>query len=118
MESVLSQKPAEIFSAEFLTEFTAGTFTAFEFMQTGFSKNRLRAFDQAAPIRIYQGDADIVVTEPMTAELVTELKKGNAKLEYIVVPGGGHTDIAFSYLASPQSRTDEAIAWFDSLTSP
>lgn len=118
LESVLSQKPAEIFSAKFLTEFSTGTFTAFGFMQTGFSKNRMRAFDQAAPIRIYQGDADVVVTEPATAELVAELQKGNAKIEYIVVPGGGHTDIAFSYLASPQSHTDEAIAWFDSLTSP
>ncbi len=118
LESVLSQTPTEIFSTEFLAEFGAGTFTTFGFMQTGFSKNRVRAFDQAAPIRIYQGDADVVVTKPATDELVAELQQGNVSLEYIVVPGGGHTDVAFSFLASPQSRTDEVIAWFDSLTSP
>jgi hypothetical protein len=33
------------------------------------------------------------------------------EVEYEVVPGGGHTDVAFGFVAYRQLRTDESIAW-------
>ncbi len=49
-----------------------------------------------------------------TDELVDELQANQVDIDYITVPDGGHTDVAFSVLAQSQLRTEEAIQWLKS----
>ena len=72
-------------------------------------------YAQTAPLWIYQGTADDVVLESATEELIDELRAGGVEVDYRVVPGGGHTDVAFNYLAAYQISTDEIIDRMDEL---
>jgi dipeptidyl aminopeptidase/acylaminoacyl peptidase len=47
--------------------------------------------------------------------MVDALKQNGVNIDYVVVPGGEHTNVAFHFLASRQLRTDDAIAWIRKL---
>ena len=111
LPTVVPQDPAELFDPSFLAAYRSGAFDAYPFLQRGFAANALGPYAQTAPLRLYQGDADTVVAEPYTRALVTALRDGGVDVDYQVVPGGTHTDVAFGYLAFTQSRTEEALTW-------
>ncbi len=106
-----SEKAEEIFSPAFLAEYRTAQWRQFSFMRTGFLQNRIGPYLQTAPLRIYQGKQDFVVPEYQTTALVENLKKGGIKLDYILLPSGSHTDIAFGFVAQKQIKTDESIQW-------
>jgi acetyl esterase/lipase len=107
----VGEDPSAIFSAPYLAAFQAGTLDGFPALAHGFAENRVKPFSQRVPLRIYQGDADDTVLKSGTDVLVETLRDGGVDVDYVVVPGGHHTDVAFSFLAYPQLRDDEAIAW-------
>ncbi len=100
-----------IFSSAFTEAFKTGDFSDYPFMEVGFSKNRVRSFTSDIPIRVYQGDVDEVVLKSSTDELVESLREKKPDIEYLIVPGGGHTNIAFSFLAFEQIRSAESLSW-------
>ena len=109
--SDLGETAAGIFSPEFLDAYRTGVWGAYASFHEWFGANRVGPYAQTAPLRIYQGDADDVVPEAWTAAMVAALRAGGVDVEYEVVPGGGHTDVAFGFVAYRQLRTDESIAW-------
>lgn len=102
---------AELFDADFLAAYAAADLSGYPALSEGFVANRVRGFVQTAPLRIYQGTADTTVIEPHTKELVDELSSAGLDVDYVVVPNGGHVDLAFSFLAVQQLRTEEALGW-------
>ncbi len=107
----LGEDNAKIFNQDYIDAFKNGEFSNYYFLEKGFHENRVRAFKTEVPIRIYQGDLDAVVLREHTNELVAELKTLNPKIEYFTVAQGHHTDIAFSFLAVEQLRTEEVLKW-------
>ena len=73
--------------------------------------NRIRPWDDAPPLKVWQGAADATVPEAYTAELVAALEAGGMDVDYEVVPGVGHGQVAHGFLAVPQARTEESLAW-------
>lgn len=108
---VLGDDPAGIFDPVFVDAFRRGDFADYPFMSEGFRSNRLGPYPQTAPLRVYQGDADAVVLEAHTRALVDALRAGGVAVEYEVVPGAGHTDVAFGFVADDEARTDASVAW-------
>ena len=102
---------AKIFAPGFVSAFTSGSWGAFGIFGKAFAANRLAAYDQTAPLKIYQGDADTVVFEKSTRAFVDALRAGGDTVDYEVVAGGTHFDVAFGFLASVDLRTDASIAW-------
>jgi len=109
--NLVPQTPAALYHPDLITAFASGVFTGYPHIAQGFDTNRVRPYVQTAPLRIYQGDADTTVLEPDTREVVDALRGGGVMVDYVVVPGGSHTDVAFGYLAYRERRTDESIAW-------
>ncbi|MCA9557292.1 MAG: prolyl oligopeptidase family serine peptidase, partial [Myxococcales bacterium] len=108
---VLGSDPAQIFDPAYIQALRAADFTDYPFLDEGFRANRLGPYAQTAPLRIYQGDADTVVLEAHTRALVDALRAGGVDVEYEVVPGAGHIDLAFGFVADAQARTEQSIAW-------
>jgi dienelactone hydrolase len=102
---------AAVFSPEFLAAYRSGNWGAFGAFGEAFGKNRIAPYPQSAPLKIYQGSADAIVPEWATRQLVLELRAGGVTVDYDVVPGGGHTDVAFGFVAYQELRTNESIAW-------
>lgn len=102
---------AELFDADFLAAYAGADLSEYPALSEAFVANRVRGFVQTAPLRIYQGTADTTVIEPHTKELVDELSGAGLDIDYVVVPNGGHVDVAFSFLAVQQLRTEEALGW-------
>ena len=46
------------------------------------------------------------------------VRDGGVTVDYQVVPGGTHFDVAFGYVAFAELRTDESIAWVKGLLDP
>jgi pimeloyl-ACP methyl ester carboxylesterase len=113
--STVPQDPAEVFDAVFLKEFQSRSWSKYTAVHEAFEKNAIRGFKQTAPIRIYQGAADTIVPEAATRQMVETLKQNGVTVDYVVVPGGEHTNIAFHFLATRQLRTDDALAWLRKL---
>jgi acetyl esterase/lipase len=109
--SELGESAATIFSPGFLEAYRTGTWGEYASFHEWFGLNRIGPYAQTAPLKIYQGDADDVVPEAGTAALVAALRAGGVEVDYEVVAGGGHTDVAFGFVAYRQLRTDESIAW-------
>lgn len=107
----LGESAAGIFAPAFLAEYSTGAWDVYAPFHDWFGRNRVAPFEQTAPLRIYQGDADDTVLEPHTRAMVEALRAGGVEVEYEVVPGGGHTGVAFGFLAYPELRTEESIAW-------
>lgn len=100
-----------IFAPAFLDAYGSGEWGAYGAFGEWFEENRLGPYEQTAPLRIYQGSADAIVPETWTADLVEALRAGGVTVDYEVVFGGTHTDVAFGFVAESQHRTDESIAW-------
>jgi acetyl esterase/lipase len=113
--TAVPQDPAEVFDADFLNEYRSRSWSKYQPVHDAFEKNAIRGFSQPAPIRIYQGAADPIVPEAATRQMVDALKQNGVNIDYVVVPGGEHTNVAFHFLASRQLRTDDAIAWIRKL---
>lgn len=108
---VLGDDPVAIFDPAYIGALRDADFADYPFLAEGFGANRLGPYDQTAPLRIYQGDADTVVLEAHTRALVDALRAGGVEVEYEVVPGAGHIDLAFGFVADAQARTEESVAW-------
>ena len=100
-----------IFHPDFLDAYSRGDFSSYPFMQQGFADNALRSFELEAPVRIYQGTDDAVVPVEDIRELVGAFEAAGMNVELVEVSGGGHEDIAFGYLATPQSHTADSMDW-------
>lgn len=108
----LPDAPDLLFSPGFLAAYQAGAWgEKYALFGNGFAANRVVPFAQSAPIGIWQGDADGTVPKQATDGLVAALRAGGMEIEYTIVPGGGHTDTAFGFVASAERATDESIAW-------
>jgi dienelactone hydrolase len=113
--SQLPQDATQIFHAGLLQEWNSRSWKSYVALHDAFEANAVRPFPQPAPIRVYQGDADQDVPEAQTRQVVEALKAAGMKIDYQVVPGGAHGAVAFGYLAYPQLRTAESIAWVRAL---
>lgn len=112
---VVPQVRSELFNADFLTAYSTGDWGAYAEFGDYFADNRIVAFAQSAPLRIYQGDADETVLEADTAQMVAALRDGGVDVEYEVVEGGEHLNVAFGFVATNELRTEASIAWLRSL---
>ena len=109
--SSLGLERAKIFAPDFLRAYQSGEWGAYASFSEWFTKNRVKPYAQKAPLKIYQGDADPFVHEPATSAVVESLRAGGVVVDYEVVPGGSHTDVAFGVVTSAEKRTAESIAW-------
>jgi pimeloyl-ACP methyl ester carboxylesterase len=107
----LPHDPAQVFAPGLLAEYASGEWDVYREVHDAFVANAIGPYRQTAPLRVYQGDADDVVPEWATREVIEALRAGGVEVDYQVVPGGGHADVAFGFVATPQQRTDESIAW-------
>lgn len=108
---VIPTDPAAVFDPAFLAAYRSATLDEYPAIARGFRENRLTPYTQTAPLLVYQGTDDDVVLPFMTDALVASLREGDVEIDYRVVDGGAHDDIAFSFVAVPQSRAVEARAW-------
>jgi S-formylglutathione hydrolase FrmB len=107
----ISRNPAEVFSSGFLDEYTTGLWRDYTVIRDAFAANAVGPYTQTAPLRIYQGDADTTVPESDTRNLVEVLRAGGVSVDYRVVPGGTHTNVAFGFVAFDDLRLTESLAW-------
>jgi acetyl esterase/lipase len=107
----LPRRALELFAPPFLAAYRSGLWGPYRVFRDAFATNRVRPYRHAAPLRIYQGTADTAVPERATRQLAYTLARGGVRVEYEVVPGAGHLDTAFGFLASREHRTAESIAW-------
>lgn len=102
----------DLFDADFLAAYEGGNWGAdYAAFGAAFAANRVAPYEQTAPVAIWQGDADDTVLEWATAEVVASLVDAGMDVDYRVVPGGHHTDVAFGFVAEAQLRTDESLDW-------
>jgi pimeloyl-ACP methyl ester carboxylesterase len=105
-------RPAEVFSAALLQEYTTGSWSQFSAVHDRFEANRVRPWsDQTAPVAIWQGSDDTTVLPSMTEALVGDLRAGGVEVELFLVEGGTHTTSAFGFLAVHEVAMEESIAW-------
>lgn len=100
-----------IFDATFLNAYKTGVWGQYGFFHDKFTENRIVPYAQTAPLKVYQGTADDTVPEWATTALVANLRDGGVTVDYELVPDGGHVDVAFGFVAYPQARTAQSIAW-------
>jgi acetyl esterase/lipase len=102
----------QIFAPDFLRAYRAGMLPdSAAVFTSAFASNRIGPYTQTAPLSIWQGDADVSISEPDTAQLVSALRAGGVVVDYHVISGGQHTTTAFGFVAQHQLATDESIAW-------
>ncbi len=112
LAEVVGSSRDAVFTPAFQEAFRTGMWgTDYAAFADYFAANRVTAFTQTAPIRIYQGDADVTVPEASTREMVEALRGSGMRIEYEVVPDGTHIDVAFGFVATAERRTEESIAW-------
>lgn len=100
-----------VFDPSFLQAYRTRSWGAYAAVSRTFSKNAIAPYTQTAPLRIYQGDRDTTTPLYATREMVDALRAGGVTVDFQIVPGADHLDIAFGYLAYYQRRTEDAIAW-------
>lgn len=103
--------PNALYHPDFLRAFATLDWAGYEHVHDAFEANALAPYAQTAPLRIYQGEADTVVLPSATTEVVEALRRGGVVVEYELVPGGTHTDVAWGFLAFEERRTAASIAW-------
>lgn len=108
---VIPSDPAVLWTDDFVASYLRQDFSAYPAIQHGFDDNRVRPFLQTAPLLLYQGDSDDTVLLAHTNAVVDALRAGGMDVDYRVVAGGHHTDVAFFVLAIPQIRTEEVLSW-------
>jgi S-formylglutathione hydrolase FrmB len=108
----LPHRGAELFDPAFLAAYETGDWGAdYAVFGDAFAANRVVPFSQTAPIAVWQGDADDTVLLAATTEVVASLEAAGMDIDYRIVPGGGHVDVAFGFVAEAQLRTQESIEW-------
>jgi len=100
-----------VFTPAFLEAFRSGVWGEYNAFEGWFRLNRIGPYTQTAPLRIYQGDADLVVPEASSRLLVESLRAAGQSVEYVVVEGGTHVNVAFGFVSQAELRTEESIAW-------
>lgn len=100
-----------LFAPAFLSAFRSGDWGSYAAFHTAFIANRIGPYNQTAPLKIYQGEADTTVPAAATTEVVTALRAGGVVVDYERVPGAGHLDTAFGFVASLEARTEASLAW-------
>jgi predicted esterase len=83
-------------------------------LAASFEANRIRGFEAEFPVQIWQGTLDDVVLLSDTAELVADLEASGMEIDFQVVEGAGHVNLAFGFVAFQEMRTEESIAWVKS----
>lgn len=111
LDSDLGTVADGVFDDAFLSAYASGTLTDYPAIQRGFDDNRVVPFAQTAPIAIWQGDADPLVLKELTDGVVADLRAGGMEIDYRVVEGGTHIDVAFGFVASAELRTEESTRW-------
>ena len=109
--AVIGLERAKIFAPAFVLAYQTGNWGAYGKLSEWFTANRVHAYAQTAPLKIYQGAADPIVYEARTSAVVASLRAGGVSVDYEVVPGGGHTDIAFGLVTIAERKTQDSIAW-------
>lgn len=94
---------AEVFTPEFAANFKTGDAGPWAHLGERFARERVVPFTQTAPIRIWEGTADVTVLPSHTQALVDDLNAGGMQVELTLVPGGDHLDTAFGFLARSAS---------------
>jgi len=107
----LGTRAEGIFDPGFLAAYRSGVWGPWADFGRWFRENRIGPYPQTAPLRIYQGDRDDIVPEAATRELAAALRAGGVNVDYQVVPGGTHGDVAFGFLSVLEHRTLDSIAW-------
>jgi len=102
---------AKIFAPAFVLAYTSGNWGEYQSFATWYAANRVRPFSQTAPLHMYQGDSDDIVRPAGTNALVEELRGGGVVVDYEIVAGGTHTDVAFGPVTVAERRTLDSIAW-------
>ena len=118
LEHALGDSATAIFSAPFLAAYRSGDWGPFARFHEYFAANRIGPYRQSAPLKIYQGDADDVVPMFATDAVVAALRAGGDTVDYEVVAGGHHTDVAFGFLAIEQKRTAASLGWIRDRLEP
>ena len=99
----------DLFTPAFSTAYLSGDWQDYPLFGDAFDLNRIVAYQQTAPLVIYQGALDEVTPESHTTQVVDALQAGGVTVDYRIVSDGHHTDVAFGPLAFPQSRTQDSI---------
>ncbi len=107
----LGSSAAGIFDSAFLSAYRTASWGPYFVFHDAFTQNRIGPWAQSAPLKIYQGTADDTVPEWATTAMVAGLRDGGVTVDYELVPDGGHVDVAFGFVAYPQLRTTQSIAW-------
>jgi dienelactone hydrolase len=108
----LGTSAAAVFAPDFLRAYRAGHLPpSAAIIEHAFAVNRIGPYAQTAPLAIWQGDADDMVPESITAELVAALRAGGDSVDYHVIPHGTHITTAFGFLAQNQWATAASLAW-------
>lgn len=111
LDAELGTIASEVFDPTFLDAYRTGMLDAYPAIARGFADNRVVSFEQSAPIAIWQGDADPLVLKTHTDALVADLREGGMEIDYRVVEGGTHIDVAFGFVATNELRTEESTRW-------
>jgi dienelactone hydrolase len=107
----LGLERAKIFAPAFVLAYESGDWGAYAPFSAWFTANRVRPYRQTAPLVIYQGDRDPIVPEARTSAVVGALRAGGVAVDYEIVAGGSHTDVAFGLVTVAELRTQDSIAW-------
>ncbi len=110
----LPNEPTELFRSEFLNQMIAEDLADFPGLAASFEANRIRGFEAEFPVQIWQGTLDDVVLLSDTAELLADLDASGMEIDFQVVEGAGHVNLAFGFVAFQEMRTEESIAWVKS----
>jgi dienelactone hydrolase len=101
----------QVFSPGFLAAYRTGFTGPYAPFAAWFQENRVRPYEQTAPLKIYQGTDDAWVPESTTRQAVEALRQGGVQVDYEVVPGATHFDLAFGFVTAAEKRTRESVAW-------
>ncbi|MDB4944894.1 MAG: lipase [Labilithrix sp.] len=108
---VIGVERAKIFAPAFVLAYQTGNWGEYRSFATWYAANRVRPFAQKAPLHVYQGANDDIVLPSGTDALVNELRAGGVTVDYEMVAGGTHTDVAFGPVTAAEHRTAPSIAW-------
>ncbi len=111
LDEVIADTPAGVFDPAFYAAYSSADLSGYPAIDAAFAKNRVTPFVQTAPLVIWQGDSDLTVPQVYTDEMVQDLVDGGVDVDYRIVPGADHLDVAFGFVAQAQLRTDESVQW-------
>jgi pimeloyl-ACP methyl ester carboxylesterase len=114
----ISEDPRLIFELDLIEAMADENLAQYPQLADAFQANRLRPFDTNIPLQIWQGTDDDVVLYAHTAEMVADFEEAGMTVDFQVVEGAGHVDLAFGFVAFQERRTAESIAWIRSHLNP